>query len=146
MTLWVVACSRCRKAKVCQAGQKTTTCGHCGRTLELALLRKHLETPDMAQAQQAAGMLNAKLAGQLEAFDPGAVPPQPKAKPGDQAARARRVALELAARGPFGAQEFAAALAQAGLKAEPNDLLAKLVAAGILVEPRAGRYKAGPGA
>lgn len=142
MTLWVVACSRCRKAKVCSAGQKTTTCGHCGRSLELAQLRKHLVTEDAGAAQQAAGMLNARLAGQLEAFLGQPVPQAPAPKHGDRATRLRRVALDLAANGPFGETEFAAALERAGLDGEPTDHLAQLVGAGVLYEPRPGRYAA----
>lgn len=142
--LWVVACSRCRQAKVCQAGQKTTTCGHCGRTLELAPLRKHLETDDAAAAAHAAGLLNARLAGRLEAFQAEAVPQPPAQPKGDQAAQVRRVALDLALRGPFGEPDFAAALATAGIAGEAGEHLARLVAAGVLYEPRRGRFAAMP--
>lgn len=145
-TLWVVACSRCRQAKVCKAGQKTTTCGHCSRTLDLAVLRKHLETTDPAAAQHAAGRLNALLAGRLDAFDAEALPAAPPAaRKGDRATQVRRVALDLALRGPFGHDDFATALKAAGIDAEdPGEHLARLVAAGVLYEPRRGRFAAMP--
>lgn len=142
--LWVVACSRCRQAKVCKAGQKTTTCGHCGRALELALLKKHLETTDDAAAQHAAGRLNALLAGRLDAFDAEAIPAAPVQPKGDRGTQVKRVALDLALRGPFGEGEFAAALAKAGLEVEADEHLRRLVAAGVLYEPRRGRFAAMP--
>jgi hypothetical protein len=140
--LWVVACPRCRKAKVCQAGQKTTTCGHCGRTLDLAGAKRHLETDDPGQAQHAAGLLNARLAGRLDAFEAEAVPAAPPARPGDQAARVLRVARDLAAAGPFDEAAFGAALAAAGVEGSAEEHLARLVAAGALYEPRRGRFAA----
>jgi hypothetical protein len=141
--LWVVACPRCRKAKVCQAGQKTTTCGHCGRTLDLKVLTKHLETDDAAKASDAAGLLNAKLAGQLEAFlDAEVVPPAPPGPRGSRADRARSLALDLAARGPFGVEDLAQALAGAGLQDDAGALLQRLVEHGVLFQPRPGTYRA----
>lgn len=143
MALWVVACSRCRQAKVCEAGQKTTTCGHCSRTLQLDHLKKHLETEDVAAAQHAAGLLNAKLAGRLENFEAEAVPLAPPAPKGDRATQLQRLASELAERGPFGEADFAAALERAGLDpGEAGAYLAELCKGGVLFEPRPGRYRA----
>jgi hypothetical protein len=142
--LWVVACSRCRQAKVCGAGQKTTTCGHCGRTLDLAQLKKHVVTEDPAVAAHAAGKLNAALAGNLKAFDAEAVPLPPPQPKGDRAAQARRVALDLALRGPFAAPDLAEALVKAGVQGEAEEHLERLLKAGVLYEPRRGRYAAMP--
>lgn len=144
---WVVACPRCRKAKVCRAGQRTTTCGHCGRRLGLAGLRKHLETPSPEAARRAAGLLNARLAGRLDAFLEApreAAPAHPsRASRGGLAGRVRALALELAAHGPFREEDFAAALARAGLPVgDAAEHLARLVAEGSLFEPRRGRYAA----
>jgi hypothetical protein len=142
--LWVVACPRCRKAKVCAAGQKTTTCGHCSRALDLKVLTKHLETEDATQASNAAGMLNAKLSGQLDAFlDANVVPAAPPARKGSKAEQAHAVALDLAARGAFSAADLERAFAAAGLA--PDDAgptLQRLVASGALFEPRRGRFAA----
>lgn len=145
--LAVLACPRCRHAKVCDSAQKTTTCGHCSAKLDVRALRKHVETESADEAQRAAGLLNAKLAGRLDAFLDEAVPAAPPAKQGDQATRVRKLALALAEQGAFDGARFAAELGGAGLdpsKAEEH--LARLLAAGVLVEPRRGRYVAGPGA
>lgn len=142
--LWVVACSRCRQAKVCKAGQKTTTCGHCSRTLELATLNKHLETSDPAAAAHAAGLLNAKLAGRLDAFTAEAVPVPAAQRKGDQAAQVRRAALELALQGPFDEADFAEALQRAGVQGDAEEHLERLVASGVLWEPRPGRFASLP--
>lgn len=143
--LWVVACSRCRQARVCKAGQKTTTCGHCGRTLQLALLKKHLETSSPDEAQRAAGLLNARLSGKLEAFVEEALPPPPAPRRGDRAAQMRRLALELTREGPFSEGEFRAALEAAGLDGgRATQHLEALVVQGVLYEPRPGRYAAPP--
>lgn len=128
---------------MCQAGQKTTTCGHCSRTLDLKVLTKHLETDDAAKASDAAGVLNAKLAGQLEAFlDAATLPKPPPQRQGSRAEQARRLALDLAARGPFAEADFARALAEAGVPDDANETLRKLVASGVLFEPRPGRFAA----
>ena len=140
--LWVVACSRCRQAKVCAAGQKTTTCGHCSRSLQLGLLKKHYEGEDAATAAHVAGKLNAKLAGQLDAFLSEAVPQAPPKKLGDKPTQVKRVALDLALGGPFAVPDFEAALKKAGLDGDAGEQLARLVAAGVLYEPRRGRFAA----
>lgn len=143
MPLWVVACSRCRQAKVCAAGQKTTTCGHCSRTLELAHLKKHLETDDPQAAAHAAGLLNAKLAGRLDAFQEEAVPVAPPAPKGDRATQMRRLALDLALGGSFGEAQYAEALEKAGLAPDlAEEHLARLLTEGVLYQPRPGSYAA----
>ncbi|MCA1812906.1 MAG: hypothetical protein LC624_03010 [Halobacteriales archaeon] len=144
--LAVLACPRCRHAKVCDSTQKTTTCGHCSAKLDLRVLRRHVETESADEAQRAAGLLNARLAGRLDAFLEEAVPVAPPSKPGDQATRVRKLARDLAALGPFDAQRFTAELSGAGLDPSAADEhLARLLAAGVLIEPRRGRYAAGPG-
>jgi hypothetical protein len=145
--LAVVACPRCRHAKVCDAGQKTTTCGHCSSRLDLAALRKHVLTERADEAQRAAGLLNARLAGRLDAFLDEAVPPAPPARQGDQAARVRQLARDLAEQGAFDAERFAAELGAAGLDAaRADEHIARMLAQGVLVEPRPGRFARGPSA
>lgn len=127
---------------MCQAGQKTTTCGHCGRTLVLEQLKKHLVTDDPDAASQAAGMLNARLSGTLEAFDQELLPPPPPPRPGDRAVQLRKLALDLAGAGPFDEAAFEAALRAQGWSEDAGRELARLVEAGVLYEPRPGRFAA----
>jgi hypothetical protein len=141
MSFWIIACPHCRKAKVCRAGQKTATCAHCSRTLQLAGLRKHLATDSPEEAQRAAGLLNARLAGRLEAFLGESLPPAPPPRREPAGQRVRSLAIGLAAEGPFDAERFGAALARAGLDAaEAETWLERLVAQGVLYEPRRGRF------
>ena len=74
----VVACPRCRKARVVEQGRRSASCGSCGRPLAVADLRVYHSGPALEEAQNAAGMLNAKLAGREKEFLAAFVPPAPR--------------------------------------------------------------------
>lgn len=153
----VVACPRCRRARVVEQGKKTTQCGSCGRSLVLQDLRAHFLGDGFEEASAAAGMLNARLAGREEEFLAALVPaPSPAARHDDAygaaAAAARKansekdradaVARALSARMvDFGEQDLARAFEMADLKGAEKHL-ARMLATQVVFEPRSGRYAA----
>lgn len=153
----VIACPRCRRARVVEAGRKTAQCGSCGRALALADLRAHHQGDQLEEARNAAGLLNARLAGREGEFL-GALLPAP-AKPArhddafgaaaaasrrasSEADRANAVARELSRQMvDFGEADLARAFHVAGLR-EPGRHLRRMLETLVLYEPRAGRYSA----
>lgn len=150
--LLLVACPRCRQAKVVEAGRKTTTCGSCSRTLTIADLRVE-SYQNQDEASEAVGRTNATLARREGEWESALVPSAPRAirhdGPLDKAAAATRKAAsekdraDAVARslGDFSAQDLAGAFALAGLR-RPEEHLQRMLATSIAFEPRAGRYRA----
>lgn len=151
--LLVIACARCRRAKVVERGRKTTTCAVCGAGLKVPQARVLFESEDEEAAREAAGLANARLAGReaeyqrsLSALSPAG--PALPATRHEAALRAWRAAppaarIEAAARalGEFTEEEFASVLADAKAPTGVAAALAQLAARRILVEPRAGRFR-----
>lgn len=155
----VVACPRCRRAKVVEEGKRTTTCPSCSRSLELEHLRVHHQAASPEEARHAAGILNARLVGREADFAVALVPPAPRAARHDGAAdaaaaqarrassesgRADRIARHLSQTlGEFGRDDLAAAMRLAGIAPARVDAhLERMLATTLLFEPRAGRYRA----
>lgn len=148
----VVACPRCRKAKVVEVARKSTTCPSCRRTLALADLRA---TPadTLAQAQALAGITNARLAGREGEFVRALVAPEPRAASHDDrwsaaAAAARRATSEreradAIARSlrEFDEMDLARAFGLAGLGGLGRHLH-RMLATQVVYEPSSGRYRA----
>src|SRR5688500_17966298 len=92
----VIACPRCRRSRVVEAGKKSTACGSCGRALALADLRPFATAATLPEAQHAAGLVNARLVGRerdfLASLLPQAAPPTRHDDPYDAAAAAARKA------------------------------------------------------
>lgn len=151
----VVACPRCRRAKVVEPGRKQATCGSCNRPLTLADLRAFATTGSIEEAQVAAGLVNAKLAGREREFAAALVPAAPRASRHDDrfaaaAAAARRFSSEVdrtdavaRALGDFTEDDLARAFHVAGLPADKLGAhLKRMLVADVVFEPRAGRYRA----
>ncbi|HWH07812.1 MAG TPA: hypothetical protein VNX21_01345 [Candidatus Thermoplasmatota archaeon] len=154
----VVACPRCRRAKVVDAARKTTQCGSCGRPLELAHLRPFAASADPEEARHAAGILNARLAGREgeyaaalvaaprasrhdDAFDAAAASSRRASSEKDRADRVARALSQ--SLGEFGEPDLARALHLAGIggnRAEAH--LKRMLETTVLYEPRPGRYRA----
>lgn len=149
----VIACPRCRRARVVEQGRKTASCSSCTRTLELADLRASYLGPILQEAQEAAGRLNAKLSGREEEYVAAMVLPAIPAPRHDDrwnaaAAAARRVSGETAradavarALGEFEDGELAVAFELAGLR-EAGRHLRRMLATDVIFEPRPGVYRA----
>lgn len=155
----VIACPRCRRAKVIDAGKKTTTCPACMRILEVAHLRVHHHAPDAEEARRAAGILNARLAGREAEYAMALVPPAPRAARHESAAdgaaaqarratsekdRVDRIARHLSqSLGEFGIPDLEEALRLAGIRAaKDGGHLHRMLETTVLYEPRPGRYRA----
>ncbi|HUR67987.1 MAG TPA: hypothetical protein VM370_01985 [Candidatus Thermoplasmatota archaeon] len=149
----VVACSRCRRARVVEQGRKTASCGSCPRTLGLADLRPFYHGASLDEAREVAGRVNAKLAGREEEYlaatlIPHAPAPRHDNKWNAAAAAARKAHGESAradavarALGEFEDAELAAAFALAGLR-EPDRHLRRMIETQVVFEPRPGLFKA----
>lgn len=149
----VVACNRCRRAKVVEHHRKSTTCASCDRPLEMRDLRVYYSGISLDEARETAGRLNATLAGRereyLAAMVIPAVPePRHDNKWNAAAAAARKTSGESAradavarALGEFDDGELAAAFALAGLR-EPARHLRRMVETQVVFEPRPGTYRA----
>lgn len=159
MLYQVIACPRCRRAKVVEGGKRETTCGVCARPLELEHLRAWHSGSDIEEARHAAGILNARLAGRETEYMAALVPAAPRMARHDdafQAAaaasrkassekdRADRVARALSqAVGEFDEAALAKALHLAGIHARRAGAhLARMLETSVLYEPRAGKYRA----
>jgi hypothetical protein len=60
----VVACPRCDRRRVVEAGRKSTTCPGCGRSIDLTHARALVESPSVEDAQTFLGAAAAKAAGE----------------------------------------------------------------------------------
>lgn len=149
----VVACNRCRRARVVEQGRKSASCAVCARTLELADLRAAYRGPFLDEAREAAGRLNATLAGREREYlaamvVPAAPQPRHDNKWNAAAAAARKASGESGradavarALGEFEDAELAAAFALAGLR-EPARHLRRMLETQVVFEPRPGIFRA----
>ena len=155
----VIACPRCRKARVVEEGRKSASCGSCGRPLQVADLRVYHSGPVFEEAQNAAGLLNAKLAGREKEFLAAFVPPPPRAVRHDDPWHAAAAAARKADSETDRADAIARVLSQARGTFTQDDLqrafrladipetraphhLGRMLAALVVFEPRPGQYKA----
>lgn len=155
----VIACPRCRRARVIEEGRRTTSCASCDRTLVIADLRAYGRDLAFEEAQNAAGLLNAKLAGREAEFAAAFIPPPPAPARHDTphaaaAAAARKgageaqrfdlLARELSVRlRSFTEEDLQEAAELAGLRAgKVGAHLVRMLSAQVVYEPRAGCYAA----
>lgn len=154
----VIACPRCRRAKVVEPGKKTTTCGSCDRELVLGDLRVFHQGATLEEAQEASGRLNARLAGRerefAAAFLPSGAPrPARHDDPYDAAAAAARKAdsekdrADAVARSlgaslrEFSEDDLQRAFERAGI-GRAGWHLERMLKTDVVFEPRPGRYQA----
>lgn len=152
----VIACPRCRLARVAPVGRKQASCGKCGKPLRLADL-KAAPAASVEEAQEVAGRLNARLAGREREFAEAFLPRASRDLGHDDAFaaaaaatrrasserdRADLVARELSKRlGAWSEDELARAFDVAGLP-DPDAHLERMIATQRVHEPRAGRFRA----
>lgn len=150
----LVACSTCRRAQVTERGRKQATCVRCSRTLDLQNLRAFLVTTSLEGAQQAAGMLNARLAGREAEYAQALIlPARPAPRHDDRfaaAAAAARTATSEKDRADaiaralreFTESDLALAFKMTGLPAAKLETqLKRMLATDVVFQPRTGTYR-----
>lgn len=151
----VVACPRCRHARVVEQGKKTASCGSCPNTLQVEGLRVAFLGGSLAEAQEAAGRLNAKLQGREEEYLAALLLAKPAAarqhhddRWNAAAAAARNVSGEVAradaiarALREFDDQDLLKAATLAGLR-DPARQLRRMLETQVVYEPKPGLYRA----
>lgn len=156
----VIACPRCRRAKVVEPHRKTTTCGSCTRPLRVADLRAFARAETTDEARAACGIVNARLAGREREYHEAILAPAPMVRPAHDdrfaaaAAAARRFASEAdrvdaIARAlsirmrDFGEDDLATAFDVAGIpRRRVDDHLRRMRMTSVVFEPRPARYRA----
>ena len=155
----LVACPRCRRARIVEPGRKTASCGSCGRALVLADLRAQWSGESLDEARRMLGLVNARLDHRESEFAAGLVPPAPRARrhdgPHEEAAaaaragrgeqdRVDRIARALGATlGEFHEGDLQKAMHLAGIPSNKTaDHRDRMLTTHVIFEPRPGRYKA----
>ena len=153
----VVACPKCRKARVVEPGRAQAQCAHCGHVVKLADAVMTL-FGSLEEAQAAVGASNAKAARRTEEFVQAHVPPAPAPErhesaadraaarargAGPEARRIEAVARALSEEGrAFTEEEFLTACEGAGIApARSAAHLTRLVELRVVTQPRAGAYR-----
>ncbi|MBM4250238.1 MAG: hypothetical protein FJ149_12640 [Euryarchaeota archaeon] len=170
MAYVVIVCSSCRLARGASETARTASCPNCGRRMRLAGRKKYCRSESLDHIREAVGRLNARLKGGLDIYLDDLCSSLPDAKPGaacpprgsdgggeEQARRERErlrqsgravptnkldraIVICLMGRGALTAEELRPLLP---VKCQPDQLEKRLEAlrrAGLLYEPRAGRF------
>src|SRR2546425_1790859 len=150
----VIVCPRCKRAKGVDLKQKTTTCA-CGFEIRIAPSRVRARAKTARELAPLVGQVNAELAGGLAAYQKAAAPARRTrtrdvhlrvvgiaSKPRDRASRLRVAAVELTRElEVFSLADWTQVLAGLGIS-KPEEALATLVRANLVMEPTDGFYRA----
>lgn len=150
----VVVCPRCKRAKGVDLKQKTTTCV-CGFEIRILPARIRGRTETARDLAPLVGQINAEIAGGLDAYQKAARPARRKrsqevhlrvvgiaSRPRDRGSRIRAAAVELTRElEVFSLEDWTRVLVGLGIQ-RPEDALATLVRANLVMEPRAGFFRA----
>jgi transposase-like protein len=68
MRFGVIVCPKCKQVKGIALSSKTTRCIRCGKTLQVSTLKIFYETDSEEKLRQMIGVLNAEMAGDLDAY------------------------------------------------------------------------------
>jgi len=149
----VVVCPRCRRAKGVDLAQKTTACA-CGFEIRVVPAKVRARASTARELAPLVGRVNAELAGGADVAAEASAPRRrarsrdvhtrivAAAASGDRARRTRVAAAELTRElEVFSLEDWRKVLAGLGIP-DPEAVLAELVEAGAVYEPRAGFYRA----
>ena len=155
MTMYgVVVCPRCKRAKGVDLKQKTTTC-LCGFEIRVVPSRVRARANTARELAPLVGEVSAEIAGGLKAYREAAAPVRrirPRdvhlrvigiaSKARDRANRVRAAAVELTRElEVFSMPDWERVLAGLGIP-HPEEALAALVRANLVLEPTSGFYRA----
>ncbi|HKW43420.1 MAG TPA: DUF1922 domain-containing protein, partial [Thermoplasmata archaeon] len=150
----VVVCPRCKRAKGVDLEQKTTTCS-CGFEIRVVPARVRSRVETAHELAPLVGQANAEIAGGLDIYRKATIPIRRKrsgdvhvrvvgaaSKPRDRIGRIRAAAIELTRElEVFSFDDWSRVLAGLGI-ARPEEALADLVHANLVMEPKSGFYRA----
>ena len=155
MTMYgVVVCPRCKRAKGVDLKQKTTTC-LCGFEIRVVPSRVRARANTARELAPLVGQVSAEIAGGLKAYREAAAPVR-RIRPRDvhlrvigiaskaqgRANRVRAAAVELTRElEVFSMPDWDRVLAGLGIP-HPEEALAALVRANLVLEPTSGFYRA----
>ena len=155
MTMYgVVVCPRCKRAKGVDLKQKTTTC-LCGFEIRVVPARVRARANTARELAPLVGQVSAEIAGGLKAYREAAAPVR-RIRPRDvhlrvigiaskaqgRANRVRAAAVELTRElEVFSMPDWERVLAGLGIP-HPEEALAALVRANLVLEPTSGFYRA----
>ena len=155
MTMYgVVVCPRCKRAKGVDLKQKTTTC-LCGFEIRVVPSRVRARANTARELAPLVGQVSAEIAGGLKAYREAAAPVR-RIRPRDvhlrgigiaskaqgRANRVRAAAVELTRElEVFSMPDWERVLAGLGIP-HPEEALAALVRANLVLEPTSGFYRA----
>jgi len=150
----VVVCPRCKRAKGVDLKQKTTTC-LCGFEIRVVPSRVRARANTARELAPLVGQVSAEIAGGLKAYREAAAPVR-RIRPRDvhlrvigiaskaqgRANRVRAAAVELTRElEVFSMPDWERVLAGLGIP-HPEEALAALVRANLVLEPTSGFYRA----
>ena len=150
----VVVCPRCKRAKGVDLKQKTTTC-LCGFEIRVVPARVRARANTARELAPLVGQVSAEIAGGLKAYREAAAPVR-RIRPRDvhlrvigiaskaqgRANRVRAAAVELTRElEVFSMPDWERVLAGLGIP-HPEEALAALVRANLVLEPTSGFYRA----
>jgi len=150
----VVVCPRCKRAKGVDLKQKTTTC-LCGLEIRVVPARVRARANTARELAPLVGQVSAEIAGGLKAYREAAAPVR-RIRPRDvhlrvigiaskaqgRANRVRAAAVELTRElEVFSMPDWERVLAGLGIP-HPEEALAALVRANLVLEPTSGFYRA----
>src|SRR5947208_4360568 len=151
----VVVCPRCKRAKGVDLKQKTTTC-LCGFEIRVVPSRVRARANTARELAPLVGQVSAEIAGGLKAYREAAAPVRrirprdvhlrvigiASKAPRDRANRVRAAAVELTRElEVFSMPDWERVLAGLGIP-HPEEALAALVRANLVLEPTSGFYRA----
>jgi len=142
----VVVCPKCKKARGVVIGSARAKCPRCGHSIDLSKARIFYKTDSQAELAEAVKKMMDRLSEGIEDIDVERKRRRPVVK---KETRPRRtedslvaVAKQLTTRqGTFAVEDFASALEIKDVEAA-SKLIDALLAQGLLLEPRPGRYRA----
>lgn len=153
-TYSVIICSRCRRPKIADTLNKTTTCPHCGKVLQIRKMNLHgsADSPDdlipiltslnrnRTTIRQFIPRDPVTSAGEIEITVPDVS--HTPAAPGTRSDRLSMIRAGLKDRKDFTIDEFIIAFtASGGKKEKAADLLAALMERGDVYCPRRGLFR-----
>ncbi|MGD1059856.1 MAG: hypothetical protein ABR879_00140 [Methanomassiliicoccales archaeon] len=141
----VVVCPKCKKARGVVLGSARARCPRCGHSIDLSKARVFYKTDSQAELAEAVKKMMDRLNEGIEEIDVERKRRRPFEKKEVRTRRTEDSLLaavrELSERlGTFGPEDFAKSIETKDVE-EASKLIDNMLAQGLLLEPRPGRYR-----